>query len=336
MARKPNTPARSSQSRFNIILFAIVLIALAVWLLNGYQDNQSSAIPNDVRGTSVPLPTSVAETEIDPTATRAVRGTAIPDPTEAEPSNPDPTESPPIRGTSIPAPLFDTPAMPADIEDSAAQVVDVIDGDTLDVRLDGRVERVRLIGLNTPESVDPRRPVQCFGVEASAFTKSLVLEETIYLEYDNTQGERDQFDRLLAYVWLADGRLLNLELIGGGYAAQYTFNTPYLYRDLFRSAERAARDSEAGLWSPQTCDGDFDAPADYGSVNGDGTGCAEGCIQPPADCTIKGNVNAAGRKIYHVDGLSDAYDSVNMNPGEGDRWFCSVDEAEMAGFISAP
>jgi len=312
MARKRTTPSRSTQSQFNTILFAIVLIALVAWLFNGYLNNEDSAIPNDVRGTSVPLPTSAEEAEIDPATT-------------------------PVRGTPIPAPLLNTPEMPADIEESAAQVVAVVAGDTLDVRFDGRIERVRLIGLNTPESVDPRRPVQCFGVEASAYTKSLALDQTVYLEFDNSQGERDQFDRLLAYIWLTDGRLLNLELIGGGYAAQYTFNTPYLYRDLFRSAERIARDSEAGLWSPDTCDGDFDAPADYGAAgNGDATGCADGCIQPPADCTIKGNVNAAGRKIYHEDGVSDGYNSVNMNPGEGDRWFCNVDEAEAAGFISAP
>lgn len=330
MARKRTTPSRPSQSQFNTILFAIVLIALVVWLLNGYQANQDTPAPEDVRGTSVPLSTPDEEASVDPTATRPTRGTPIPDPTEA-----DATTTTPVRGTPIPMPSEDTPIMPDDVEEGI--VVEVVDGDTLDVRLGNRVERVRMIGLNTPESVDPRRPVQCFGVEASLYNKSLILDQLVYLEEDPTQGSRDQFDRLLRYIWLSDGRLVNLELIANGYAAQYTFDTPYKYRDLFRSAERSAKDSEAGLWSPQTCDGDFDAPVDYGGASsGAGTECADGCIQPPAGCTIKGNVNAAGRQIYHVDGLSDAYDSVNMNPGEGDRWFCSTEEAEAAGFISAP
>lgn len=324
MARRKTTPSRTSQSQFNTILFAIVLIALVVWLLNGYQDSQNTPTPNDGRGTAVPRSTPAEEVNVDPTATRPTRGTPVPDATVGA------TITPPL-----PAPAIDTPAMPEDVEEGV--VVAVVDGDTLDVRLGNRVERVRLIGLNTPESVDPRRPVQCFGVEASLYNKSLTLDQLVYLEEDPTQGSRDQFDRLLRYVWLADGRLVNLELIANGYAAQYTFDTPYKYRDLFRSAERSAKDSEGGLWSPQTCDGDFDAPADYGGESsGTGTECPDGCIQPPAGCTIKGNINAAGRKIYHVDGLSDAYDSVNMNFGEGDRWFCSAEEAEAAGFVSAP
>lgn len=335
MARKPTSPPRSTQSQFNTILFAIVLIALAVWLIGGYLTDENGDSNATIRGTSVPLATTIAQAEA--TTTRPIRGTALPLPTEAQPATIDPTATTPIRGTAVPAPSFITPAMPMDVEANIAEVIDVVDGDTLDVIFDGRRERVRLIGLNTPESVDPRRPVQCFGVEASGFTKSLALDQSVFLEFDNSQGERDQFDRLLGYVWLADGRLLNLELIGNGYAAQYTFNSPYRYRDLFREAERNAKATEAGLWSPQTCDGDFDASPDFGSTpTGGSTSCADGCIQPPAECTIKGNVNAAGRKIYHVNGQSNAYDSVNMNPGEGDRWFCTVEEAEAAGFISAP
>lgn len=331
MARK--TPSRASA---NNILFVLVMVGLALWLFFNYASDptdpkppiRTTTSPNPVRGTAVPAAT---EAEIEAAPTGPVRGTAVPIATEAEieaaPTNP-------VRGTPVPpTPVSGTssnyPAMPFDLEDG--RVINVVDGDTLDVQLSSRVERVRLIGLNTPESVDPRRGVQCFGVEASAFTKAMALDQTVYLESDDSQGDRDQFDRLLRYVWLQDGRLVNFEVLSGGYGAQYTFDTPYLYRDIFVAAERTARDSSAGLWSPQTCDGDFDAPADF-AMSGDG--CAEGCINPPTNCTVKGNVNRAGRMIYHEAGVSDAYDSVNMNPGEGDRWFCSAAEAEAAGFIA--
>jgi micrococcal nuclease len=221
--------------------------------------------------------------------------------------------------------------MPDGLEEG--RVIDVVDGDTVDVQFRNRVERVRLVGINAPESADPRRPVQCFGVEASTFAKGLALDEEVFLQEDPTQGSRDQFDRLLRYVWLADGRMLNLELLAGGYAAQYTFDQPYVYRDLFRAAEREARTRGAGLWSPDTCNGAFDAAPDFGTSS---SGCEEGCIEAPEGCTVKGNVNRAGRRIYHEEGVSDAYNGVNMNPSEGDRWFCRARDAEAAGFIRAP
>jgi endonuclease YncB( thermonuclease family) len=331
MARKNPKSPKLKQSQINNVLFALLIVVVAVWLLSDYLNSPTT---NEVRGTAIPLPTESKTVLVEATVTRAVRGTPIPATTEAGNSNPSPTATTPIRGTPIPAPAANTPAMPETVEEGI--VMDVVDGDTLDIRIGNRVERVRMIGLNTPESVDPRRPVQCFGVEASTFNKSLTLDQSVYLEIDPTQGDRDQFNRLLRYVWLPDGRMVNLELIANGYAAQYTFDTPYKYRDLFRAAERAAEESDAGLWSPTTCNGDFNAPADFGGAGTAGVGCPDGCIQPPTECTIKGNVNAAGRRIYHVDGQSDAYNGVNMNPGEGDRWFCTIEEAEAAGFISAP
>jgi endonuclease YncB( thermonuclease family) len=326
MARK--TPSRSSA---NNILFVVVMIGLAVWIFFNYSSDPTDPTTAPIRSTATTGISGVRGTAVPVTATtRPIRGTAVPLPTEAE-SEVSPTR--PVRGTAVP-PSSDTgatnyPLMPLGLE--TGRVIDVVDGDTMDVQLSSRVERVRLIGLNTPESVDPRRGVQCFGVEASAFTKGIALDQTVYLESDDSQGDRDQFDRLLRYVWLEDGRLVNFEVISGGYGAQYTFDTPYLYRDIFVAAERTARDSDVGLWSPQTCDGDFDAPADFAAT---GDGCAEGCINPPAGCTVKGNVNRAGRMIYHEVGVSDAYESVNMNPGEGDRWFCSAAEAEAAGFVA--
>jgi micrococcal nuclease len=86
----------------------------------------------------------------------------------------------------------------------SAQVVEVVDGDTLKVNLDGQVHTVRLIGVDTPETVDPRKPVDGFGQEASAKAYELLDGQTVALEVDQSQGERDKYDRLLRYVWLPD------------------------------------------------------------------------------------------------------------------------------------
>lgn len=159
-----------------------------------------------------------------------------------------------------PAPALEGyPARPADLP--RAEVLRVVDGDTVDVDLGGRRERVRLIGIDTPESVDPRRPVECYGREASANAKALLEGQAVYLEEDPTQDSRDRNGRLLRFVWLEDGRMVNLEQIRGGFAFEYTFDRPYRYRDAFRDAAGAARAAGAGLWAGSTCDGQS-RPAD--------------------------------------------------------------------------
>ena len=101
---------------------------------------------------------------------------------------------------------------------SAAQLVErVVDGDTIVVR---GVGRVRLIGVDTPETVDPRRPVEFFGREASAFTKRLLEGQRVRLEYDRERADR--YGRTLAYVYLRDGMLANAEIIRLGYGHAYT------------------------------------------------------------------------------------------------------------------
>ncbi len=135
------------------------------------------------------------------------------------------------------------------------QVVNVVDGDTVDVRINGQVERVRLIGIDTPESVDPRQPVECFGREASARAAELLAGQTVFLEADGSQADRDRFGRLLRYLWLPDGRMANYELIDQGYAFEYTFAVPYRYQAPFKAAEARARAEGRGLWSPATCNG---------------------------------------------------------------------------------
>ena len=126
---------------------------------------------------------------------------------------------------------------------AAAQLVErVVDGDTIIVRGAGRV---RLIGVDTPESVDPRRPVEFFGKEASAFTERLVEGKRVRLEYD--RDRTDRYGRTLAYVHLPDGTFVNAEIIRRGYGHAYT-RFPFKHRDRFRQLEREARDARRGLW----------------------------------------------------------------------------------------
>jgi micrococcal nuclease len=126
-------------------------------------------------------------------------------------------------------------------------------------KADGRDETVRIIGIDTPETVDPRKPIECFGREASARAKELLrVGATIELETDPSLGERDSTPsrRLLRYVWTSDGRNFGVEMIREGYAHEYTFRTPYRYQAQFKAAEREAREQHRGLWALDTCDVD--------------------------------------------------------------------------------
>lgn len=135
------------------------------------------------------------------------------------------------------------------------KVIKVTDGDTLHVDIDGRDERVRLIGINTPETVDPRIDAECFGKEAKNRMEDIADGELVRLEYDETQNSRDVYNRILAYVYLEDGQMLNRKMVAEGYAYEYTYLTPYIYQKEFRELQTLARTSSRGLWSADTCNG---------------------------------------------------------------------------------
>jgi len=118
----------------------------------------------------------------------------------------------------------------------------VIDGDTL---LLTNGEKVRLIGVDTPETKHPQKPVQRFGREAYLFTRELVEGKEVRLEFD--WQRRDKYGRLLAYVYLTDGTFLNAEIIIQGYGFAYT-RFPFKYLEEFRKYEREARENGKGLW----------------------------------------------------------------------------------------
>jgi micrococcal nuclease len=128
------------------------------------------------------------------------------------------------------------------------RVVKVVDGDTIHVQLAGVREKVRYIGVDTPETKDPRRPVGCFGEQASAFNEQLVSGERVRLVRD--VEPRDRFGRLLAYVYrVSDGLFVNAELARLGYAKPMTIAPDVRFAERFATLAREAREQRRGLWS---------------------------------------------------------------------------------------
>src|SRR3989344_147378 len=126
------------------------------------------------------------------------------------------------------------------------KVVKVVDGDTVDVNIEGKTTRVRLIGINSPESVDPRKPVECFGIEASNKAKELLTGRFVKLESDDSQDSIDRYGRILRYVYLEDGTFFNQEMVELGFANEYTYQTPYKHQQEFKEAEADAKINKRG------------------------------------------------------------------------------------------
>lgn len=153
-----------------------------------------------------------------------------------------------LLGLLLPVQALDTPAMPDKEDLLSAVCVKVVDGDTawFEEKSGLVVHKVRLIGVDTPETRHPKKGVQPFGPEASAYTESRLLGQAVYLEYD--VEENDRYDRHLCYVWLADGSLFNLELLCEGYAVLLTWPPNVKYVDWFTKAQAQAREAKKGLW----------------------------------------------------------------------------------------
>lgn len=131
-------------------------------------------------------------------------------------------------------------------------VTRIVDGDTIETLATGKI---RLIGVDTPETVDPRKTVQCFGKEASDKAREMLSGKNVRLEKDPTQGDKDIYNRALRYVYLEDGTLFNKWLVENGYAHEYTYIIPYKYQQDFKNAEKSARENNRGFWAPESCNG---------------------------------------------------------------------------------
>lgn len=133
------------------------------------------------------------------------------------------------------------------------RVISVVDGDTFHVEINDKKYTIRLIGIDSPETVDPRKSVQCFGKEATTKLKELLTNQKVSLASDPTQGNTDKYNRLLRYVYREDGLFINEWMIKNGYAHEYTYVIPYQYQVPFQEAEKRAGENGLGLWNPKVC-----------------------------------------------------------------------------------
>jgi micrococcal nuclease len=141
------------------------------------------------------------------------------------------------------------PAAPSLGVDGRATIVRVVDGDTIVVRLAGQHERVRLIGIDTPESVKPGSPVECFGKEASGHLASLLPQGTV-VRLEGDAEQRDRYGRLLAYVYRdPDGLFVNAVMARDGFAQPLTVPPNVAHTAELAAAARSARESRRGLWA---------------------------------------------------------------------------------------
>lgn len=252
--------------------------------------------------------------------------------TEMEPqeeSVPDRTAKEPIKEEEI---MTET-EQPSDIHTFDAEVVSVTDGDTIKVRINDQVEAVRFLLVDTPETNHPRLGEQPFGQEAKAFTKKMLEGKTVQLEKD--VSDRDKYGRLLYYLYI-DGKSVQEELLRNGLARVayvYVPNTKYV--DQYYAIQKEAQEKGIGIWSVEN----------YAQEDGFHKEIIEGnqsetnnqnqsAVLPSGDCKIKGNISSRGDKIYHMPGQQ-YYEVTQIDPSQGEKYFCSREEAEQAGFRSS-
>ncbi|KKQ46844.1 MAG: Micrococcal nuclease [Candidatus Woesebacteria bacterium GW2011_GWC1_38_13] len=135
-----------------------------------------------------------------------------------------------------------------------AKVSRVIDGDTIEVSIDSKTEKVRIIGIDSPETVDPRNSVECFGILSSNKAReALKIGGDIYLESDPSQDNKDKYSRLLRYVWINEKTDFGRYMIEEGYAYEYTYEKPYKYQSIYKQSQKDAEVGKKGLWADGVC-----------------------------------------------------------------------------------
>lgn len=252
----------SATGKQNLIILAIITaIALCCLcfkaLLSSTQHQQGERSNRTHTLTSLPMPTPTRMPVVTPTRTPAPTSilTATPIYTPTPTPTPTPTSIPTATPTSTPIPTSTPTATPVPTSGTTptpervlALVVEVVDGDTIKVELDGLIYTVRYIGIDCPETRDPNRPVEWMGPEAAEANRRLVDGQIVYLEKD--VSETDRYGRLLRYVFLANGVFVNAELVRQGYAQVSTYPPDVRYQSLFLEMQREAREAGRGLWGP--------------------------------------------------------------------------------------
>ena len=191
--------------------------------------------------------------------------------------------------------------------DTFITVTRVIDGDTIEIE---GGQKVRYIGIDTPETVDPRSLPQCFGKEAASKNRELVEGKNISIEKD--VSETDKYGRLLRYIYLND-IFINDYLVREGYAYASSYPPDVKYQNQLKQAQLEAQEQNRGLWA--RCQNQNSSATIYNM---------EGC-------QIKGNISSSGEKIYHLP-TQRYYEKTVIDESKGERWFCTEDEAQKSGW----
>lgn len=234
-----------------------------------------------------------------------------------------------LAATLLSIAIFLPTAFAAAPQTEQGKVTSVVDGDTFKVKLGKKVETIRVIGIDTPETKDPRKPVQCYGKEASKKLTTLLRGKTVMLE-KNPAEERDKYGRLLRYVSLK-GKDIGAGMISDGYAFSYKI-FPHPRLEDYNVLEQKARDANKGLWG-SVCQ--YNGTASASSAKSQSKAISSAASSTPAtSCVIKGNISSTNEKIYHLPGCG-SYSATQIDTSAGERWFCSEQEAIAAGWRKA-
>src|SRR5690606_3633650 len=218
-----------------------------------------------------------------------------------------------------------------------AKVESVVDGDTIKVYINGKVESVRFLLVDTPETNHPRLGKQPFGEEAKEFTRQMLEGKTVQLEKD--VSDRDKYGRLLYYVYI-DGKSVQEELLKNGLArVAYVYAPNTKYVDRYYEIQKEAQQKGIGIWSienytqedgfhKEVVEGETSSNSNENQKRNESNQSTSGSS---GDCNIKGNISSSGEKIYHMPGQQ-FYERTKIDPSKGEQYFCSREEAEQAGF----
>ena len=218
-----------------------------------------------------------------------------------------------------------------------ATITNVTDGDTVTVGIYGQGYKTRFIGVDTPETVHPNKPVEFMGKEASDFTKEQLQDKKVLLEKD--VSDTDRYNRLLRYIWLEEpsdlenptyedvrDKMFNGILVRDGYANAATFPPDVKYQEYFARIEQEAKDKGVGLWDEEAASA-YVTPQDNQQTSSN-SGWQETNNPSQNSGMIKGNINS---KIYHVPGGA----SYNKLAEHNTIYFNSEEEAQAAGYRRA-
>jgi micrococcal nuclease len=203
-------------------------------------------------------------------------------------------------------------------------VVRVIDGDTLDIAFHNHIKRIRIIGIDTPETVKHNHPIECYGKEATLQAEKMLLYQKIKLQKDTKGDDIDIYNRLLRHVILKNGENFGAFMVQNGYAKAYK-KFEYETKKEFLDYEKDAQKNKKGMWEENICNKKTKELSNKKEKNIPLT-------EEKSTCKIKGNISSSGKKIYHLPSQR-YYKRTFIDTKKGEKYFCTEEEAQQNGFL---